>query len=821
MAISKVQLHKQRAKALETREKQQKRRQQKEEELEKAQLRALNEIEAEAAEAQRAAESYIRRQEEQARAAVNRERSASVWRREAKRLDSYNVFAEQYNRNLQEEGFTLHDGLWQKDLHSESKQLRTIQFHHLKPLDNSSGIPKKLGHSPIYEWVRWGEVQAECLWYMDRNADYERLGFVKASGTAYKRHRRPYDGMMSFFASADPCEAWTWPGASSRYRGGLPYEPYPEDGSSYKTRLIADMDELIMTQMGWWRIAPDQKSLPSAQLGDWLDHWYGGMRDTNFEAEYASAVEAKGFNYTTPRNRIKRKRVQPRHITHRLQRKTNWWAYPDRLLPISFRYEDLDLDLDLSIFENLLCRSHHEERGCYDRRVIRRVRDNSDWIFRLARRRHAWLSNRKRLSFWSQEIDHINGKTQAKYTTFEVPGYINGRSEFAFPDSGSGYNLASSDYISRNNHPYIEKQLEIALPNGNKVITAGVAHLEWSFEDAPQEVHKLEFHILKNCVHDILLGNPFLELTQLNTANRHRIKKRVSKETSTGNNQVYDCHLVGNTKQWIKNRMHGELNGQRRALIPDSGCCVNVISLAQTRALGKEIKYSGERGTFRFIDGSTEPSLGVVQMKWRPDQSNEDYMLNFEIMEDCNGIILGQKFLYGNGAFVKHAACLTNDFGRVPEIVNDNDSILRKSYSPTPSPDKPPDHLDIQAMLLDIFDIDDEKGKVYEVSWLESPWHRLRRRLRGGSSHAMGPRSGIQHEAQNEMEWRATVENEILRMRKGEARTRAVMAELQRRRALSDDDRGNEFLMGLLPRRGKTSQNSTTQSGSEGGSSAI
>ncbi|KAL5328855.1 hypothetical protein ACEPPN_002363 [Leptodophora sp. 'Broadleaf-Isolate-01'] len=809
MAISKVQLHKQRAKALETREKQKQQRQQKEEELEKAQLRALNEIEAEAAEAQHAAESYIRRQQEEARAAVNRERSERFWRREAKRLESYNVFAERYNRNLQEEGFTLHEGLWQKDFYSKSKQLRTIQFYHLKPLSNTSGIPKKLGHSPIYKRVRWGDIQAKCLWYMDRNADYEKLGFVKALGTSYKRHRRPYDGVMSFFASADPCEAWTWPG--SRYGRALPYEPFPEDGSGYKTRLITDMDELIMTRMGWWRITQDQKSLPSAQLGDWLDHWHTGMRDTNFEAEeYASAVAAHHFSCIKRRKRktLARYRSRPEgycrlaYIPRRFVERS--MRQPRPVLPELFKWPE----------------PYTVGRGCYDRRVIRRVLENSDWILRLARKRHVWLSNRKRFSFWSQQIQHIDEKIQTEYTTFEVPGYINGRSEVAFPDSGSDYNLASSDYISRNNHPYIEQQLEITLPNGNTAITEGVAHLEWSFEDVPGEVHKLQFHILKNCVHDILLGNPFLELTQLNTANQHRIKERVSKEVTAGNSPVYDCHLVGNTKQWIKNRMHGELNGQRMALIPDSGCRVNVISLALARALGKEIKYSGERGTFRFIDGSTAPSLGVVQMTWRPDHSNEEYVLKFEIMEDCNGIILGQKFLYGNQAFVKHAACLTNDPGRAPEIANDNDSISKESYGPAPSRYKPPDHLDIQAMLPDIFEINDEKGKVYEVSWLESPWRRLCRRLRGGRSHTTGPRSGIQNEAQNEMEWRATVENEILRMRRGEARTRAVMAELQRRRAMSDDDRGNEFLMGLLPRKGTSSRDSTTQSSSEEASSA-
>ncbi|KAH9216089.1 hypothetical protein DL95DRAFT_408006 [Leptodontidium sp. 2 PMI_412] len=734
-------------------------------------------------------------------AAVNLEWSASFWRREAKRLESYNVFAEQYNRNLQEEGFALHEGLWQKDFYSKSKQLRTIQFHHLKPLSNTSGIPKKLGHSPIYKRVRWGDIQAKCLWYMDRNADYERLGFVKALGTSYKRHRRPYDGVMSFFASADPCEAWTWPG--SPYGGALPYEPYPEDGSSYKTRLVTDMDELIMTRMGWWRITQDQKSLPSAQLGDWLDHWHTGRRDTNFEAEYASTVGAVHFKDTTARNGNKSE-----------------WIYSDIA---SFEghcpnliSRELLLQLRLGPPRGL----YRKERGCYDRRVIRRVLENSDLILRLARRRHAWLSNRKRFSFWSQQIQHIDEKIQTKYTTFEVPGYINGHSEVAFPDSGSDYNLVSSDYIFHNNHSYIREQLEITLPNGNTAITEGVAHLEWSFEDVPGEVHKLQFHILENCVHDILLGNPFLELTQLNTANQHRIKERVSKNLSAGNNQVYDCHLVSNTKQWIKNRMHGDLNGKRMALIPDSGCRVNVISLALARALGKEIKYSGERGTFRFIDSSTAPSLGVVQMTWRPDHSNEEYVLEFEIMEDCNGIILGQEFLYGNRAFVKHAACLTNDPGRAPEIANDNNSISKESYCPAPSRYKPPDHLDIQAMLLDILEIDDGKGKVYEVSWLESPWRRLRRRLRGGRSHATGPRSGIQNEAQNEMEWRATVENEILRMRRGEARTRAVMAELQRRRAMSDDDRGNEFLMGLLPRKGTSSRDSTTQSSSEEASSA-
>ncbi|KAH7342605.1 hypothetical protein BKA65DRAFT_504440, partial [Rhexocercosporidium sp. MPI-PUGE-AT-0058] len=412
------------------------------------------------------------------------------------------------------------------------------------------------------------------------------------------------------------------------------------------------------------------------------------------------------------------------------------------------------------------------------------------------------------------QIHHVEKKVHSECTTFEVPGYVNGRNEVAFPDSGSDYNLVSKDFISRNQTPYVKQQLEIQLPNGNTAMTEGSVYLEWSFEDAPGEAHKIQFHILRNCVHDLLLGNPFLELTQLNTTNQHRIKQRVVKELSAGDSPVYDCHLVHNTKQGIRNRMHGGLNGHRVAVIPDSGCRVNAMSLTLARALGKEIRYSGERGTFRFIDGSTAPSLGVVKMPWRPDHSNEEYILEFEIMKDCNGIILGQKFLYGNRAFVKHAACLTNYPSNAPEAMDSDDSSSETSHSPSLSVDKPPDHVDTQAMMLEIFEIDDEKGKVYEVSWLESPWRRLRRRLRGGSSHAVGPRSGIQHEAQYEMEWRATVENEILRMRRGEARTRAVLAELRRRRAMSDDDRGNEFLIGLLPRKGTSPQSSSSEEAS-------
>lgn len=59
---------------------------------------------------------------------------------------------------------------------------------------------------------------------------------------------------------------------------------------------------------------------------------------------------------------------------------------------------------------------------------------------------------------------------------------------------------------------------------------------------------------------------------------------------------------------------------------------------------------------------------------WSPAGSEEKYELEFEIMENCKGVIVRQKYLYRKRAFVNHAASMisanASDIIKADEIPN-------------------------------------------------------------------------------------------------------------------------------------------------------
>ena len=330
------------------------------------------------------------------------------------------------------------------------------------------------------------------------------------------------------------------------------------------------------------------------------------------------------------------------------------------------------------------------------------------------------------------EKDSLNDNVnKLKYTKIEVPGRLNGQKTAAFPDSGSAYNLLSHSYVMQNRIIFQKQERTITLPDGTKGNTIGFVSLEWVFEDAPDEVHNLLFHVLENCVHDVLFGNPFLDLTKLNTDNDSRIKRRVipGPPTSSGGlgGVIYDCHLTGN----IINNMSGELNDKQSYVIPDTGCQVNAISPARALALGWDGKYRGERGTFRFNNGSTTPSLGAMKAIWSPAGSEEKYELEFEIMENCKGVIIGQNYLYGNRAFVKHAASMINadagDIITADEIPNEENEGTISISNDSKDPNPPPHRTATPSTPIPAHEIITANDEVYGVTYVASPFARIRR----------------------------------------------------------------------------------------------
>lgn len=711
---------------------------------------------------------------------------------EREQLASYTEYKDAYNKNLVQEGFEIRDENWEKRFLAEDGTTQAVKLTQLPNVYRIHDIPRSLNFGKCtYEDTTWEEIKHEHMWYVKRNTNYSKLGFV--INRSQSRRHSLYDGIFSFHVDEILYQVWTWPGATGD--DSLPPDNFPLNISSadYQDRSITEMDDFVLQRSEREKYLEDINRLPSAQLGGWKDHWHRQMRDIDadvIETYVSVPVRPLPVKTLNPSNVNGSQGVARRCWTESALAlyKRLWWS------------DDNFLDWSRSYHYELRL---HEVQGprCYDRKIWRQLLDTVDWLSYIARRRDIWLSLFQRCSFWSKRTLLSERKYIAGLTTYEVPGMLNGQKVLAFPDSGSAYNLLSCSYVNQQRITFEKQESTITLPNGTEGQTIGSVELHWVFEDAPDEVHKLLFYVLKNCVHDVLLGKLFLEDTKLNTDNDSRIKQRIVLGPPSSTGIIYDCHLTGD----ILNSMSGNLNGLQSYVIPDSGCQVNAMSLAQALALGWDGKYRGERGTFKFIDGSTALSLGAMRVMWSPTGSEEKYELEFEIMENCKGIIVGQKYLYGNRAFVKHAASMINfnasNTIKTDEIANEESekriSATNNLGGPIPPPPKTTIHsTPVPVPVHEIITTDD---RIYGVTYNASPLARIRRRLRGSGSRDSGARSQTSSTAQEEMERRAVTENAIASMETWEARILAVEAEVNRRRFTGAGGSANVTLLGLLP----------------------
>lgn len=182
----------------------------------------------------------------------------------------------------------------------------------------------------------------------------------------------------------------------------------------------------------------------------------------------------------------------------------------------------------------------------------------------------------------------------------------------------------------------------------------------------------LVFHVLEQCVHEILLGHPFLLKTNTTTLNRiKRYTTIVTPSNSVGT--VYDVHSASGLQPG-QCTIAGRLAGEDVRTLADTGAQVNIMSLAYAQARGFKLDITGNRGTFRFIDGSEAPSIATVNAIWI-SSNGKQYNLQFEVLIGSPyDVILGQKYVYSTKALLgkKSDPCSTpnSSYGTTPTTLH-------------------------------------------------------------------------------------------------------------------------------------------------------
>lgn len=242
----------------------------------------------------------------------------------------------------------------------------------------------------------------------------------------------------------------------------------------------------------------------------------------------------------------------------------------------------------------------------YDYRHMKTLLEKLEIFRRLCLRGCSWLDHVlpyrwSRLAARYYSWDWIPPPRSSPQYTYEVSGLLNEQPSSAFPDTGSDQNLLSRDYARRNNIAIVPDgngTTHIKSADGRLIPTIGTAQVSWSFDDSPHEKHMLVFHVLEQCVHDVLLGHPFLLETNTTTLNRI---KRYNATSSNSAGAVYDIHAASGLRPG-QCTIDGHLAGEAIKTLGGTGAQVNIMSLAYAQVRNFQLDITGNRGP---LDSST------------------------------------------------------------------------------------------------------------------------------------------------------------------------------------------------------------------------
>jgi hypothetical protein len=232
---------------------------------------------------------------------------------------------------------------------------------------------------------------------------------------------------------------------------------------------------------------------------------------------------------------------------------------------------------------------------------------------------------------------------------FEIPCLVGQQHANALGDYGAKKNFMKTSYAKQLGLVIDgRKKVSVALGSGQQVTTTGAVETWFRFKDE-HKAYLLVFHLLPNCIHDVILGKRFLKATETFKSGANylrRVVKRISSFTTP--HFLY----LGDSAP----RFTGLLNGWRQEALADSGCKVPIMDEDYARFLGLRIQTDSQnRVRLRFADNSTAMTSGMskgVSWTFGYDGSSHSHQLDFHILKNAPAaVILSDDFLFGTNAF--------------------------------------------------------------------------------------------------------------------------------------------------------------------------
>lgn len=195
--------------------------------------------------------------------------------------------------------------------------------------------------------------------------------------------------------------------------------------------------------------------------------------------------------------------------------------------------------------------------------------------------------------------------------------------------------------------------------SGKMMKTIGSTTARLRFKNGP-EAYVLTFHILKDCVHDLILGKAFLKATKTFSLEANRalrvVKRLVNKLTR------HHALFLGDSAPTFS----GTVNGRPQKALADSGCKVLLMDEDYAKKLELPIlRGRGHHVKLVFADNSTAMSSGTVRgVKWSfgNNEQEQEHSLDFHVLRNAPApIILSDKLLFDTDAYSRYECYLEDE----------------------------------------------------------------------------------------------------------------------------------------------------------------
>jgi hypothetical protein len=297
-------------------------------------------------------------------------------------------------------------------------------------------------------------------------------------------------------------------------------------------------------------------------------------------------------------------------------------------------------------------RTRKSRRRLEEVRPTRTRRQSSRWLptcsFCNGSRGPVTFTTRGAKSAAKRLAKSTNSAVRSKHAFYEpsLPCRLSGHHVLAFPDTGAAANLISLKYAQSRglfiNHS-AARHVKSAI--GASISVVGTTLLAFSFKKETKS-YQLEFNVIRDAVHDVIIGNPFLDYTETFTHYAHRIKRKMRR----------DClpRLC-----FLESQQHvsGRINGISVNAVPDTGAEVSVMSASFAKKQGFIVDTSEEHQLpLVLADGSTVKTVGVAKdLRWVFGSSTVSHWLDVYVLEGLEtDLILNYTFLHDTDAYNKH-----------------------------------------------------------------------------------------------------------------------------------------------------------------------